>query len=140
MAAIEPRRPVHLAVLLGLSAGAYAVSLAGVTALQSETDRQANDVRAPIDAAAAAISTSHDRLQDDLDQAAGAYTEVAARYAQLSSGLDTMEAALDRLAGRVTKVTGAANALPAHVSLPHIKVTVPRTSAPVTHASTGASG
>ena len=43
----EPRRPVHLAVLVGMSASAYAISLAGVAALQSDTDARVAADRAP---------------------------------------------------------------------------------------------
>ncbi len=139
MATTEPRRPVHLAVLVGLSAGAYAASLAGVTALQSSTDRQTTEARAPIDAVAAAMAARHDRLEADVNRAADAYTVAAKQYDQLSKGLGAMESSLDQLSSRVSLVTGAANALPGHVSLPNIKVSVPHTSA-AAHAASGGSG
>ena len=58
----ESRRPIHLAVLVGVSAGAYAISLAGVTALQSTTDARIAAERAPADHAVDVMAVGHDRL------------------------------------------------------------------------------
>ena len=59
----EPRRPIHLAVFLGLSAGAYAVSLAGVTALQSQSEASVLADRTPTVSAIAEISARNDALE-----------------------------------------------------------------------------
>jgi hypothetical protein len=137
----ERRRPVHLAVLVGMSASAYAASLAGVTALQSATDARVAADRAPASHAADVLATGHDRLETSLDRVNRAYTQAATRYAALGTRLVDMEASLDALGTRVKKVTGAANALPGHVNLPTIRSTtrvVTRTK--VVHATTGASG
>jgi len=136
----EPRRPVHLAVLLGASAGIYAVSLAGVAALQSTTDRALIDERAPLDAATTALSGGHDAVETDLEGAVRAYGDAAAGYDGLGPRLDEMETSLDALAGTVSRVTGAARTLPGHVTLPVVPRTVTTRAAPASHATTGASG
>ncbi len=60
----DSRRPVHLAVLVGASASVYAISLAGVTALQSATDARLIAERAPADHAADVMARGHDELED----------------------------------------------------------------------------
>ena len=61
----ERRYPIHLAVLVGASTAAYAVSLAGITALQSTADVTAVDRQAPVEQMATRIRAGHDRLEDD---------------------------------------------------------------------------
>ncbi len=137
----EKRRPVHLAVLVGMSASAYAISLAGVAALQSATDAQVAADRAPAGVAADALATGHDQLERSLDEASRAYVVSSERYARVGTGLVDMETSLDALGTRVEKVSGAAKALPGRVSLPTISTStrvVTRTR--VVHATTGASG
>lgn len=139
----ETRRPVHLAVLVGASASVYAISLAGVTALQSETDARIAAERAPAAHAADVMTTGHDALEDSLDEATRTYAIAAGRYARLTPHLLELEDSIDQLGKRVSKVTGAANSLPGRVSMPTINVssstrTVTRTK--VVHATTGASG
>jgi hypothetical protein len=132
---------MHLAVLVGMSASAYAISLAGVAALQSATDAQVAADRAPAGQAADALSTGHDQLERALDEASRAYVLSSERYALVGTGLVDMETSLDALGTRVEKVSGAADALPGRVSLPKISTStrvVTRTR--VVHATTGASG
>ena len=45
--AAATRRPIHVVVAVGLTAGLYAVSLAGVTALQAMSDARLAEDRAP---------------------------------------------------------------------------------------------
>jgi hypothetical protein len=137
----ESRRPVHLAVLVGVSASAYAISLAGVAALQSATDARVAADRAPAGHAADALASGHDQLETSLDEATRAYAAAADRYARLGTRLIDMETSLEDLGTRVEKVSGAAKALPGRVSLPTISTStrvVTRTK--VVHATTGASG
>lgn len=136
----DSRRPVHLAVLLGASAGIYAVSLAGVAMLQSSTDQTLIDDRAPLDSATSSLASGHDALDSDLESAARVYGDAAARYDRLAPRLDGMESSLDALAGSVSDVSGAAKALPGRVALPRVTRSVSASRAPVTHAKTGASG
>ncbi len=137
----ESRRPIHLAVLVGVSASAYAISLAGVAALQSATDARVAADRAPAGQAADVLASGHDQLETSLGEATRAYADAADRYARLGTRLVDMEASLEDLGTRVEKVSGAAKALPGRVSLPTISTTtrvVTRTK--VVHATTGASG
>jgi len=136
----DARRPTHLAVLLGASAGMYAVSLAGVTALQASADQAVIEDRAPLDTAATSLSGGHDTLESDIDRAARAYADAAARYDRLAPRLDEIETSLDGLAATVSQLSGAARALPGRVTLPRVTRTVQTKAAPATHATTGASG
>lgn len=145
----DPRRPVHLVALLGASAGIYAVSLAGVTFLQSSADQALTDARAPLGSATSVLTSGHDSLETDLARAERAYGDAAAGYDLLTPRLDGMETSLDALAGSVSNVTGAAQALPAHVALPKVvrsvststaSTTRVKAKAPATHAKSGASG
>lgn len=137
----DARRPTHLAVLLGASAGIYAVSLAGVTALQSSADQALIVARTPVDSATVSVTVGHDALESVLSRADQAYTEAAGRYDRLAPRLDGLETSLDALAGNVAKVSGAAKSLPGRVALPTVTRTVTtRVAAPATHATTGASG
>ena len=136
----DGRRPTHLAVLIGASAGFYAVSLAAVTALQSAADRAVIDDRRPLGEATRSLAGGHDVLETDLARAVRAYDDAAARYDALATRLDDVESSLDTLATKVSAVSGAARSLPGHVALPTVTRTVSSKAAPVTHATTGASG
>jgi len=137
----ERRLPVHLVVLVGASTAAYAVSLAGITALQSGADQALIEARAPAEQAAARISEAHDQLQAEVVHSAHAYAGSAARYGDLATSLSTLDTSLDGYAGRMAKVTGAALALPARISLPAVsRAATSVRSAPATSATTGASG
>ena len=91
----DARRPIHLVVLLGATAGIYAVSLAGVTALQSAADRALIDDGAPLDATTSSLSAGHDAFENDLARAARAYGDAAAGYDRLAPRLDELEISLD---------------------------------------------
>jgi hypothetical protein len=137
----DRRVPLHLAVLLGTSTAAYAVSLAGVAAFQSQADRAAIERQDPSVAAADRLVAGHDQLQSDLDLTAQAFEAAAARYDAIAADLSSLDAALADHAARMAKVSGAARALPQHVSLPSVTRVVTRTvSKPRVSASTGASG
>lgn len=139
-----PGRPVHLAVMAGAAAGLYAVSLAGVTALQASTDARLAAARDPIAATIAGQRASHDRLEAVVEEAAAAYSEVAGAYAVLLESLGDHEGALAALEREIAAAEGSADRLvvPARPALPTVRASagtraVPR---PRTNASTGASG
>lgn len=138
----DARRPVHLAVLLGVCTGTYAVALAGVTALQSVADQAVIADRAPAVDAAHAAATAHDGLEAGLDDAARRFRALAARYDELGQRIGSYETALDALAARTDAITESVAALPSRIQLPSppsIPAAVPRTR-PTVHATTGASG
>jgi len=150
----EPRRPVHLAVIVGLSAGAYAASLAGVTALQAASDQQLDAANGPAADAVKTLQAEHARLDDRLAAAASTYDAATAAYADISGQLTAMEKRLGKLAVEVHKVQGSAAWTPPPppaVRLPTVtrssggsssggSASKPAPKPPPTNGSTGASG
>jgi hypothetical protein len=137
----DVRRPLHLVVMVGASTALYAISLAGVTAIQSNADRALIVRQSPAENATTRVGKVNDRLETSLARAADAYTDAAARYDALAPRLESMETSLEQLAGRVQAVSGAARALPGRVSLPTVHRSAPAALArPRTSANTGASG
>lgn len=141
MTVTERRVPGHLAILVGVSAGAYAVSLAGVTALQSTSDTRLIAEREPIRLAAEAAAADHQALEAAAKRAADHYAALAARYAGAGAGTADLEGALDGLAARAAALTESTASLPTRFSLPRVR-SAPRisSSAPRTNATTRASG
>jgi hypothetical protein len=135
-------RAVHLAVLGGLSASAYAGALSLVTLLQSSSDAALVAERTTIRQAADAIKASHDGLEAAVDGATLRYGRVTDRYGALLPMLAGVESSLDVLARTTAGVTDSTLALPARVSLPTVQAAprVVRVAAPTTQATTGASG
>ena len=136
----DGRRPVHLVVLFGASAGLYAVSLAGVAALQSSTERATASERSPVLADLDSLAAANERLTRGVDDAVRAYTTSRGAYDALAPRLGTTEARLEVLAAAVAEVQGAARALPTRVALPAVRAATPRAAAPTVQATTGASG
>jgi hypothetical protein len=138
----ELRRPLHLAVLAGLSAGAYAGSLALVTMLQSSADAALVAERVPVRAAADEIAASHDGLEAAVAAAANRYSRLAERYSGLLPAIAGIETSIDSLAETTAAVSDSTLSLPTHVRLPAVQAAprVVRVAAPATQATTGASG
>ena len=140
----DDRRPIHLAVLLGVSAGAYAVTLAGVTALQAEADAHVQAQRSPIDLAATVMADDRAALEAAAETAAYRYAVLADRYRRSGLVIEGMEVALDDLALRAGAVAESAASLPTRFALPSVRSSprsAPRpASAPATQATTRASG
>ena len=136
----EARRPVHLAVVVGLSASAYAVSLAGVTSLQATGDRDLAVANAPAIDALATLTVEHDRLEARLTSAGATYGTTAAAYSDITDRLARLEDRLGKLAGQVSKVEGSASWVAPSVRMPSVSRSAPRASKPASNGSTGASG
>jgi hypothetical protein len=137
----ERRRPVHLAIFVGLSAGAYAASLAGVTALQAVSVQAVSDGYAPTSDAIDLLKTHHDELEARLQAAAAAYNTAADTYGGVSGSLKAYEEQLQALAKQVTKTKGSAAWVPpTSGGLPSVGRVSATTSKPVSHAKTCASG
>ena len=135
---IDRRVPTHLAILVGVSAGAYAVSLAGITALQSSRRRTADRGATAVTAGGGAAARDHDALEQAVAAAADRYAALADRYDQAGAGIGGVETALDGLATRAASLTeSAAKLRVAPFSLPRVARSVTRSvSAPKTHATT----
>ena len=136
----ETRRPVHLAVVVGLSAGAYAAALAGVTALQATGDRELAAANAPAVDALAMLTVEHDRLEARLAAAGSTYGARAAAYTDITDALAWLEDRLAKLAAEVKKVEGSASWVPPSVRMPSVSRDAPPATRPSSNGSTGASG
>ncbi len=135
----ERRRPLHLAVTLGVSAGVYAASLAAVTSFQTGQDALAAASAAPAEAALAALRDANDRLARGVDAASAAFEAAGTGYRRVAAGLAGTDARLGKLAASVSSIEGAAVRLPASAPLPAV-ASVRYVAAPVVNATTGASG
>jgi len=131
--------PAHIAVMLGLSTAAYAVSLAAVAADQSQADAATQAARGPALDAVSSITRANDALDATVGRADGELNAVATDYGASGNRLAALEATLAGLAGTVSQINGVSQALPATVPLPALSK-MSRTSIPTTHATTGASG
>lgn len=129
--ATEPRRPIHLLWLVGLSASIYAVNLALVTDLQAASDSQVADQQATGQAALNLLQASDARLASQVQQAAIALQATNTDYGQAAQTLATLEQRLSSLG----KSAGALRALPALPAVSSASV-----KAPAVHTTTGASG
>jgi hypothetical protein len=132
--------PAHVAVLVGVSTAAYAVTLAGVTVNQAGTEAATAAERAPAIAAIRGLADRNRQLTADLAASGANYDRVSQAYLAAGGTLADLEAALAALATSVGKIDGVSKALPVTVTLPH--VSRPRTSggAPATSSTTSASG
>jgi hypothetical protein len=142
-AATATRRPIHVAVAVGVTAGLYAVSLAGVTALQHDTDARLAAERAPAGAAVEALRSAHDALDADLAGLSSGYAGAAESYRLVADRIGAHESALGALGTRVAAIEGSASSLrvPTVPRLPALSSrTVVVASKPVSNACTTASG
>ena len=142
--AAEARQPVHLTVLVGLTAGAYAAALAGVTALQAVADRDLAASNAPAADVLTMLTIEHDRLEARLTTAGSTYGTAAAAYSDITDQLALLEDKLGKLAAQVKKVEGSASWVPPVVRMPSVSRGAPQTSGratrPASNGSSGASG
>jgi hypothetical protein len=136
----DPRRATHLGVLIGLSTAGYAATLAGVTTLQSASDRSTIEDRRPLVRVATDAAAHHDALEQVVRDATDRYAEIAGRYAGLGPAIGDLEGDLDALDVVTHKITDSAASLPTRVKLPAVGPAPAPVAAPRTHATTGASG
>jgi hypothetical protein len=134
--------PARAGMLVGASAAVYAVSLAGVAALQTTADADLAASRQPYLEAVAETRAANDDLEATLATLAARANELAASYGDTSDAIAAYQARLDQLAALVADVQGSAAALPTRLSLPKVtaRASVRSTRAPATTAKTGASG
>ena len=137
------RRPVHVAVAVGVSAGLYAASLAGVTALQAGSDAGLAAERAPAAAARPARRGSHDAAEAAAARIEASYANASSAYQAVADGIALHEASLGELGKQVKAVEGSASSLrvPTYSSLPAVSSrTVYVSQKPATNACTTGSG
>jgi hypothetical protein len=136
----DRRLPLHIGTFLGVSAGAYALSLVAVTAFQAGSDSAVIATRAPTVQVLAELDAKNESLLNDARRARLAYGQAMTTYRRLGTTLADVDDQIAKLAQTVEKVDGLARALPDHVALPAINRTVRTVTAPTVHATTGASG
>ena len=140
--------PARAGMLLGASAAVYAVTLAGVAALQASSDATIAARRQPYLDAIAETRAANDALEAALLTADEETRALAASYAAVGADVAAYQAALDNLATLVAEVEGSAAALPSRIALPTVTArgAIPRGSggggsgAPATNSKSGASG
>ena len=136
----DRRWPLHIGVFLGVSAGAYALSLAGVTALQARSEAATVADRGPTAEAIARLAARNDSLEATALNAGQTYERATGSYDRLAQAMPDVEIQLGDLARIVEAVDGAARALPDRVALPPVSRTVTRAKPATVHATTAASG
>lgn len=134
------RRPIHLAVALGLTTGLYAASLAAVTGLQAASDRATHADRAPAETSIAALVGANDRLANGIDAGVAGVDLAAGGYTSLIGQIGALEQRLQALGAAVGQVRGGVGSLPGRMALPSIGGSTIRSAAPATQATTSASG
>jgi hypothetical protein len=140
MTEILRRLPPHLAVFLGASTTGYALSLAGVTALQARAELDLAAARQPAILGVQAVAARPDALARSLAAADSHYQSDVAAYAAAGGRLAELDAALAALAGSVKAINGVTTTLPTSVALPRVARQVASGGAPATSSTTGASG
>ncbi len=138
-----PRKaPLHVPIALGVTAGLYAVSLAGITALQSQADLAQAASRQPLADSVAGVARERAVLEHDLHATVDALNSASAAYGTAAEGTSSLEAAVAALAKQVVAATGAAAQIPQGTGrLPSAPRTVTVVvTAPATQGTTGASG
>ena len=132
--------PSHVWVMLGASTAGYALMLAGVAGLQSHNEADLIAARNPAAQGVAQLSTGHDGLKAQLDQARAAYASTVDAYVAAGGTLDALHAQVGSLAGLVAEIDGVSRTLPTSVKLPAVKRSVSSVKVPSTSGTTGASG
>jgi hypothetical protein len=135
----DQRRPLHIGVVVGVSASVYALSLAAVTGFESARTTQADAASGPAARTLDQLSAAHTDMERRLAALTDAYNAAASSYGDAAAGLGGYEQGLGQLAGTVDGISGSVGTLPSNMKLPAI----PRAAAgraPTVHACTTASG
>ncbi len=138
--------PTRAGMLIGASAAIYAVTLAGVSVMQADSDAAIVARRQPYLEAVAAARSANDALEIAVVKADDAARALAGDYAAVGGDVASYQSRLDELAALVAEVRGSAAALPTRISLPTVSVRSAGSGggsssrAPATKATTAASG
>ncbi len=120
--ASEPRRPYHVGVAIGLSAGVYATSLAAVTVLQMDQDRALATDRQPVGDAISLLADHHDAMEADIAAARSVYEEASERYGLVVGDIGDLHASVKRLGRTIARIEGSSSSLslPGLIRLPTV--------------------
>lgn len=124
----RPRRealfgtPTRAAVLVGVSAAVYAVSLATVSGLQSQSLADAvADTQPGLDAVARA-KAANDQIESQLKDADARLRALAADYDATSTDVTAYQAQFEQLSALVAKIQGSAAKMNANFKLPSVTI------------------
>jgi multidrug efflux pump subunit AcrA (membrane-fusion protein) len=133
--------PARAGMLIGASAAIYAVSLAGVAALQSQANAELAAHRQPWLDQVAQTRAANDALQAALVKADADLQVLGTTYSQAGASVTAYDQSLNSLAALVAEVQGTAAAMPKSFSLPSVSIhgSVGSAAAPRTSATTSAS-
>jgi len=145
--------PARAGMLFGASAAIYAVTLAGISGLQAQSEADVAAARAPYVSVVAEARAANDALETRLAGADAQLRALVADYGMVGEDVTAYQTRLDSLAVLVAEVQGSASALPARIKLPSVSMAGAiagrnsgassgsgRTSAPRTTTRTKASG
>ena len=135
-----PRPLLHLPVYAAACTGLYTGSLALMTMLQSQHDAAVALEQAPLVNAVGSAVSARRGTEEALRAASGELRAASEHYASATTLSAQVDAAMSAFAKRVAVVTGGASHLPGSVPLPAAPGGVAHVAAPVTQATTGASG
>ena len=116
----DPKRPYHVGVALGLTAGLYAASLLATARLQIAADRDLIESRTPVEAAISALGDHHDWMDGRLEDARTQYSIGSTGYDTVRARLATLDEQLAKLNKIVEQVEKIGAAMPALLDLPGV--------------------
>jgi hypothetical protein len=135
------KAPLHAPIALGVTAGLYAVTLAGVTGLQHGADAALGATRQPLADAVSGLARERASLEASLRATVDSLNAASAAYGATLNGTAALDASVAALAAQVEAATGAAAQVPAAgTRLPSAPRVVTVVTQPATQATTGASG
>ena len=114
--------PSRAAMLIGVSAAVYAVTLAGVAGLQSGSDAELAARNLPLVTALADRRAADDRLAAQLAAVDARLQSLGTAYDSAGQSVTTYVTRLDALAALVAEVQVTAAAVPARISLPTVSL------------------
>jgi hypothetical protein len=113
--------PTRAAMLIGVSAAVYGVSLAGIAGLQFQTDAATAVAQAPAIVALERTRAANDALEAALVAVDARARALETEYGAVGTDATAFQQRLDQLATLVAGVKGSAATLPTAISLPTVK-------------------
>jgi hypothetical protein len=118
----DTKRPYHVGVAVGVSAGVYAASMLATTQWQIEDDRALIADRRPVQTAIDLLDGHHDRLEIRLDRARLEYTAGATGYDSIADRVVRLGERLQAMDRTVRGIERLSASLSVDLSLPAVAV------------------
>jgi hypothetical protein len=115
-------RTTRAGMLIGVSAGVYAVSLATVSGLQAQAQAEVAAQNRPAIDALNQARAANDALAASIQDADAQIRAMADQYNSVSQDMTTYQAKFDNLSTLVAKIRGSAAALNAKIKLPSVSI------------------